>query len=218
MSPFSTPNGSPRNRNHFGPQESVSVTAESRLVHVPLGPRSYTIEIGAGILTQAGRFLTSLRRTTHAVIVTDQHVQEPHAMPLAESLAEAGAAVDLTVIEAGEMSKSVETAEQLWQKLLELGADRKTVIVAVGGGVVGDLAGFVAATYARGLAFVQVPTTLLAQVDSSVGGKVGVNLPGGKNMVGAFWQPLGVLIDTRVLETLPRASTAPGWRKWSNTA
>jgi 3-dehydroquinate synthase len=179
------------------------VTAESRLVHVPLGPRSYTIEIGAGILAEAGRFLSSLRRTTHAVVITDQHVQELHAMPLGESLAEAGATVDLTVIEAGEMSKSVETADQLWQKLLELGADRKTVIVAVGGGVVGDLAGFVAATYARGLAFVQVPTTLLAQVDSSVGGKVGINLPGAKNMVGAFWQPLGVLIDTRVLDTLP---------------
>ncbi len=131
-------------------------------------------------------------------------------MPLAESLAEAGAAVDLIVIEAGETSKSVETADQLWEKMLELGADRKTVIVAVGGGVVGDLAGFIAATYARGLAFVQVPTTLLAQVDSSVGGKVGINLPGAKNMVGAFWQPLGVLIDTAVLDTLPEREYRAG--------
>jgi hypothetical protein len=94
-------------------------------------------------------------------------------------------------------------ADRLWQELLELEADRNTVVVAVGGGVVGDLAGFVAATYARGVPFFQVPTTLLAQVDSSVGGKVGVNLPGAKNMVGAFWQPLGVLIDTEVLNTLP---------------
>ena len=90
----------------------------------------------------------------------------------------------------------------LWERLLELGADRKSVVIAVGGGVVGDLAGFVAATFARGLRFFQVPTTLLAQVDSSVGGKVGINLPHAKNMVGAFLQPLGVLIDTRTLETL----------------
>ena len=102
----------------------------------------------------------------------------------------------MLVIEAGEPAKSVAAAEPVWRKLLELGADRKTVVVAVGGGVVGDLAGFVAATYARGLRFLQVPTTLLAQVDSSVGGKVGINLPGAKNMVGAFWQPIGVLIDT----------------------
>ena len=118
----------------------------------------------------------------------------------------------MLVVEPGEQSKSVESAAGLWDKLLELGADRKTVVVAVGGGVVGDLAGFVAATFARGLPFVQVPTTLLAQVDSSVGGKVGINLPGAKNMVGAFWQPAGVLIDTAVLATLRRAriSLRPG--------
>lgn len=124
-------------------------------------------------------------------------------MQVAASLADAGVTVDLVVVEPGEMSKSTETADELWQKLLDLGADRKSVVAAVGGGVVGDLAGFVAATYARGLSLVQIPTTLLAQVDSSVGGKVGINLPGGKNMVGAFWQPLGVLIDTDVLATLP---------------
>ena len=121
---------------------------------------------------------------------------------MAESLAE-HADVDILSVEPGETSKSIATADVLWQKLLEFGADRRTVVVAVGGGVVGDLAGFIAATFARGLAFVQIPTTLLAQVDSSVGGKVGVNLPGAKNMVGAFWQPRGVLIDTAVLRTLP---------------
>jgi 3-dehydroquinate synthase len=110
--------------------------------------------------------------------------------------------VDILAVPAGEHSKSAEMAEVLWNGLLELGADRRTVVVAVGGGVIGDLAGFAAATFARGLAFVQVPTTLLAQVDSSVGGKVGINLPGAKNMVGAFWQPRGVLIDTAVLATL----------------
>ena len=91
----------------------------------------------------------------------------------------------------------------MWNKLLELGADRKTLVVAVGGGVIGDLAGFAAATYARGVAFAQVPTTLLAQVDSSVGGKVGINLPLAKNIVGAFWQPVAVLIDTKTLATMP---------------
>ena len=116
----------------------------------------------------------------------------------------------MLVVEPGEQTKSIESAAVLWDKLLELGADRKTVVVAVGGGVVGDLAGFVAATFARGLPFVQVPTTLLAQVDSSVGGKVGVNLPGAKNMVGAFWQPAGVLIDTAVLATLPEREYRAG--------
>ena len=137
------------------------------------------------------------------MIITDLHVERLHAQQAAESLADAGANVDMLVVEAGEPTKSVESAAGLWDQLLDIGTDRKTVIVAVGGGVVGDLAGFVAATFARGLSLVQVPTTLLAQVDSSVGGKVGINLPRGKNMVGAFWQPAGVLIDTAVLATLP---------------
>ncbi len=147
---------------------------------------------------------------SHAVIITDEHVEQPHAMAAAASLSRAGATVDLLVVEPGEATKTVASAAGLWDKLLEFGADRKSVVVAVGGGVVGDLAGFVAATYTRGVAFVQVPTTLLAQVDSSVGGKVGVNLAGGKNMVGAFWQPAGVLIDTSVLDTLPEREYRAG--------
>jgi 3-dehydroquinate synthase len=172
-------------------------------VRVPLAERGYDIEIGTGNLAQAGRFIAARRRVSHAVVITDANVEQPHAASAAASLRESGAKADLLVIEAGEPSKSLEMAGHLWRKLLDLGADRKTVIVAVGGGVIGDLAGFAAATYARGIALVQVPTTLLAQVDSSVGGKTGVNLPGAKNMVGAFWQPLGVLIDTSVLLTLP---------------
>ena len=137
------------------------------------------------------------------MLITDDNVQKPHAMQVAESLGEQDIEVDVIVVEPGEESKSLDVAASLWQGLLDLGADRKTVVAAVGGGVVGDLAGFIAATYARGLRFLQVPTSLLAQVDSSVGGKVGINLPEAKNMVGAFLQPLGVLIDTATLATLP---------------
>jgi 3-dehydroquinate synthase len=114
------------------------------------------------------------------------------------------------VVEAGEVSKAPDVATDLWEQMLEQGADRQTVVIALGGGVVGDLAGFVAATFARGLSFVQVPTSLLAQVDSSVGGKVGVNLPGAKNMVGAFWQPRGVVVDVDVLSTLPESEYRAG--------
>lgn len=179
-------------------------------VYVNLGERSYEIEIGAGNLSRLGAFAEARLRPSHAVIITDANVEEPHAQTAAQSLVDAGVVVDLLVIEAGETSKSIDVADHLWQKLLELGADRKTAVVAVGGGVIGDLAGFVAATFARGLAFLQVPTTLLAQVDSSVGGKVGVNLPGAKNMVGAFWQPRGVLIDTSVLASLPEREFVSG--------
>ncbi len=179
-------------------------------VEVKLSERSYPIEIGTDNLRDLGPLVSRLCRLSHAVIITDEHVETPHALAAATSLSQAGADVDLLVVEPGEATKNVASAAGLWDKLLELGADRKTVIVAVGGGVVGDLAGFVAASFARGLAFVQVPTTLLAQVDSSVGGKVGVNLAGGKNMVGAFWQPLGVLIDTSVLDTLPEREYRAG--------
>jgi 3-dehydroquinate synthase len=181
----------------------VEPASDILTVPVELGDRGYTIEIGTRNLPRIAGFLSQRRRATHAIVITDEHVQQPWAMSVAECLGADGVVVDLVVVEAGEMTKSVETADDLWKKFVDLGADRKTIVVAVGGGVIGDLAGFVAATYARGLALVQIPTTLLAQVDSSVGGKVGVNLPHAKNMVGAFWQPLGVLIDTAVLETLP---------------
>lgn len=179
-------------------------TVPVRSVTVQLAERSYAIEIGTGNLIDAARVLGAVGRTTHAIILADDHVANTHAAALARALQQTpGLRVDQVPIPAGETSKSIAQADLLWQRLLALGADRKTVIVAVGGGVVGDLAGFIAATFARGLRFVQVPTTLLAQVDSSVGGKVGVNLPGAKNMVGAFWQPSAVLIDTAVLGTLP---------------
>jgi 3-dehydroquinate synthase len=179
------------------------VNTSGRIVHVQLGPRSYPIEIGTGNLGRSAGVMLERQPVTHAVIITDTNVSETHAASVAGSLDAENIAVDLLVIEPGEAAKCVDSADQLWQKLLDLHTDRRSWIVAVGGGVVGDLAGFVAATFARGLSFLQVPTTLLAQVDSSVGGKVGVNLPGAKNMVGAFWQPRAVLIDTAVLATLP---------------
>src|SRR6478672_2712253 len=172
-------------------------------VHVNLGPRSYDIEIGSGNLANVVRFCDADQEDSHAVIITDSNVDDLYSEPVGDALQEAGAQVDILIAEAGEQSKAPDVAADLWEQLLDQGADRKTVVIALGGGVVGDLAGFVAATFTRGLRFVQVPTTLLAQVDSSVGGKVGINLPAAKNMVGAFWQPRYVLIDPDVLATLP---------------
>jgi len=180
------------------------------IVRVALPQRGYDIEIGSGLLPLAGAFVAARRELAHALVVTDQNVEKPHARNVLESLDAAGARVDLIVVAPGEATKSVADAEQLWQILLESQADRQSLVVAVGGGVVGDLAGFIAATYARGIDLIQIPTTLLAQVDSSVGGKVGVNLPGAKNMVGAFWQPRGVLIDIDVLKTLPDREYSAG--------
>ena len=179
------------------------MSTPTQTVNVNLAERSYDIEIGSGNLEHVGPVFSRLGKVSHAVLITDENVQEPHAVRVAESLTGESIEVDMVAVEPGEPTKSIEMAAGLWEGMLELGADRKTVVVAVGGGVVGDLAGFIAATYARGVRFFQVPTSLLAQVDSSVGGKVGVNLPEAKNMVGAFLQPLGVLIDTATLQTLP---------------
>ena len=178
------------------------MSLDSQMVHVELSERSYDIHIRSGTLGKIGAVIFALRPVTHAVVITDDNVAQ-HATAVAESIADAGADVDVLTVAGGETSKSVDMAAVLWDEMLAAGADRKSVVVAVGGGVVGDLAGFVAATFARGLEFVQVPTTLLAQVDSSVGGKTGINLASAKNMVGAFWQPLAVFIDTHVLRSLP---------------
>jgi 3-dehydroquinate synthase len=175
-------------------------------VHVNLGPRSYNIEIGSGNLGEAHRLCDADQDDAHVVLITDANIddeQREYVDRVTDPMAEQGCEVDILVVKAGEQSKCPEVAVELWENMLDEGTDRQSVVVALGGGVVGDLAGFVAATFGRGLRFVQIPTTLLAQVDSSVGGKVGINLPGGKNMVGAFWQPRGVLIDVDVLATLP---------------
>jgi 3-dehydroquinate synthase len=176
---------------------------------VELADRSYDIDIGSANIGSVGDLLIASGPLEHAVIITDGNVAN-YARVVAESVADVGANVDVLTVEPGETSKSIGSIGAIWEELLAVGADRKSVVVAVGGGVVGDLAGFAAATFARGLAFLQVPTTLLAQVDSSVGGKTGINLSSAKNMVGAFWQPLAVLIDTEVLKTLPDREYAAG--------
>lgn len=176
---------------------------EVATVKVSLAERSYDIQIGEGLLASATDFVAERGGARHVAIVTDSNVDGLYGDALADAFVEAGIESQVLVVEAGEMSKSPEVAGDLWQTMIDEGCDRQTVVVAVGGGVVGDIAGFVAATFARGLRFFQIPTTLLAQVDSSVGGKTGVNLDGAKNMVGSFWQPEGVLIDTNVLKTLP---------------
>jgi len=180
-------------------------------IPVSLGDRSYEIEIGRGNLARAAAFIIErLPRCRRAVVITDENVRLPHAERVLQSLAASGLKSDLLTVPAGEASKCVSEAERLWTELATRQIDRNAAVVAVGGGVIGDLAGFIAATFARGLALVQVPTSLLAQVDSSVGGKVGINLPAAKNMVGAFWQSAGVLIDLDVLTTLPEREYRSG--------
>lgn len=183
--------------------------SDATTVHVQLESRSYDIEIGRSLLDHLGRQLEQRLSVTHAVVITDSHVAAIYGDRM-ENLRSRIPRVEMLVVEPGETSKSVASANLLWDQLFELQADRKTLVIALGGGVIGDLAGFVAATFARGLALVQLPTTLLAQVDSSVGGKVGVNLARGKNMVGAFWQPSLVVIDTSTLETLPEREYRAG--------
>ncbi len=174
-----------------------------RVVQVPLGPRSYSIWIGPGLLARLGAQCRKLGLGRHCAIITDSNVALRFARAAAGSLRKAGFEPALIVVPAGERAKSLKTAAACFDQLAAHRLERGSFIVALGGGVVGDLAGFVAATYLRGIAFVQVPTTLLAQVDSSVGGKVGVNLRAGKNLVGAFHQPRLVLCDLDTLRTLP---------------
>jgi len=180
-----------------------------RTLEVALAERSYPIHIGAGVIRGAGRLLAE-RGVENAVVVTNATVAGHWLAPLCESLAAAGIAPHTVQIPDGEAYKNWETLQAVVTRLLELRAERSTTLIALGGGVVGDVTGFAAAIYQRGMPFVQVPTTLLAQVDSSVGGKTGINHPLGKNMVGAFYQPRAVLIDTDCLRTLPSRELAAG--------
>jgi 3-dehydroquinate synthase len=170
-------------------------------VSVDLGARSYPIHIGDGLL--AGEYLLPALAAPRAAVVTDSTVAPLYLAGLARILREAGVALTEIVIASGESHKDWSTLNLVFDRLLSAACGRDTTLIALGGGVVGDLAGFAAATYQRGIPFVQIPTTLLAQVDSSVGGKTAINHPQGKNMIGAFYQPKLVLADTKTLDTLP---------------
>ena len=178
---------------------------------VALPGREYEILIQSGILDEAGdRCRAVLPKTTRVLLVTDSNVAPLYGERTERSLTAAGFRVETLVIPAGEPSKSVGQLERIWNQAMAFGLTRTDAVVALGGGVVGDLAGFAAATILRGIPFVQIPTTLLAQVDSSVGGKVAVDLEAGKNLVGAFWQPRLVLMDPDTLNTLPDQTFSDG--------
>ena len=185
-------------------------TGRSLEVSLPGQGRSYPIRFGTGTLASAGEEIARATKASRAVVVTVPPVARRHAARLERSLRAAGIRSQRLVVPDGDGSKSLRQVARLYDALLAWGADRSTVVVALGGGVVGDLAGFLAATYLRGVPFVQVPTTVLAMVDSSVGGKVGVNLRQGKNLVGAFHQPRLVLVDVELLATLPARQRAAG--------
>ncbi len=181
-----------------------------RNVQVPLGDRSYAIKVGGGLLSRLGLECARLRLGPRCAVITDSNVGKHFAKAALKSLAASGFEAVLITVPAGEKSKCLAVVEDCHDQLAAQRLERKSFIVALGGGVVGDLAGFVAATYLRGIPFVQVPTTLLAQVDSSVGGKTGVNLKAGKNLVGAFYQPQLVLCDLDTLKTLPKREYVSG--------
>ena len=172
-------------------------------VIVDLADRSYSVLVKEGLLSEAGEHVKNLGLKGKAAILSDSNVAPLHAVALQESLTRAGYHSTLHVFAAGEASKSLARSAELCSSLAAAGHDRQSFIIALGGGVVGDLAGFVAAIFYRGIPFVQIPTTIVSLVDSSVGGKTGVNIPEGKNLVGSFHQPRLVLIDPLTLRTLP---------------
>ena len=178
---------------------------------VALGARSYEILVGRGLLAQAGRLSRPVLTEPRVIIVTDETVAGLYLATVESSFAEAGVAHGSIVLEAGEQTKDFAHFERLIGRLLDARAERGTTLVALGGGVIGDITGFAAAVTLRGLNFVQMPTTLLAQVDSSVGGKTGINAPQGKNLIGAFHQPRLVLADTDALNTLPPRELRAGY-------
>ncbi|NNE85298.1 MAG: iron-containing alcohol dehydrogenase, partial [Alphaproteobacteria bacterium] len=173
-------------------------------ISVDLGQRSYDILIGLGLIESAGAAIASRLSTPRAFVITDTNVAPLLGDRLAASLDSAGISNETIVLPAGEATKSFGPFESLVNDLLQRGVERATTLVALGGGVIGDITGFAASTLLRGINYVQVPTTLLAQVDSSVGGKTAINAGPGKNLVGTFYQPRLVLADTATLDTLPK--------------
>ena len=186
-------------------------TANQIVVKVDLGPRSYDIAIGRGLLASLGQRIAALRPGAKLAVVTDQTVARYHLAAAEAAIESAGIVSGGVILPAGENSKSFATYEQLCESLIVGRLERTDLVVAFGGGVIGDLAGFAAASVRRGIDYVQVPTTLLAQVDSSVGGKTGINSEHGKNLIGAFHQPILVLVDTALLDTLPEREFRAGY-------
>ena len=191
--------------------EALAGWQPARRLRVVLSSTAYDVVIGDGLLARAGAYLAPVLPQKRAVVITDTEVARLHLSALMAGLAETGIAATSIVIAAGEASKNLETYGRIVDGLLAAGVERRTAVIALGGGVVGDLAGFAAATTLRGLPFVQMPTTLLSQVDSSVGGKTGVNTSRGKNLAGAFYQPRLVLADTSTLATLPVRELRAGY-------
>lgn len=178
-------------------------------IHVSASTQ-YDILIEKGIIEQAGKYIRKISKAERAVIVTDSNVAPIYGQMVCDSLKSSGFDADIFVFEAGESSKRLATIEKMYSKFAQRHITRADIVVALGGGVTGDMAGFAAATWLRGIDFVQIPTSLLAQIDSSVGGKTGVDLNEGKNLVGAFWQPKLVLIDPNTLNTLPKRFFSDG--------
>jgi len=179
-------------------------------IPVDLGPRSYPILVGTGALAMVGAQLAKRGVGRRVAVVSDATIARLHGDPVHHSLTAAGFDVARVEVPEGEQAKCLDVAADLWNRLLDLGCDRTSTVVALGGGAVGDLAGFAAATYMRGMNFVQVPTTLLAQVDASIGGKTAIDHPQGKNLIGAFHQPRMVIVDPGTLATLPEREFRSG--------
>jgi 3-dehydroquinate synthase len=191
---------------------SLAATSRAaRTVEVPLSGRAYNVLIGPDLLAEAGRLLATRLGKARCAVVTDENVAGYHLPALEASLRAEGRLAGKVVLKPGEGTKSFRELAPLCERLLEIGLERGDVVVAFGGGVIGDLAGFAAGILRRGVRYVQVPTTLLAQVDSSVGGKTGINTPQGKNLIGVFHQPSLVIADTDVLRTLPPREMRAGY-------
>jgi len=194
--------------NLTNPEPAETIRAE---VNVALGERSYDITISDGLLAHAGRSISPLLTRPVTAIITDENVARHHLKTLSDSLAEEGIKHSCIVLPAGESTKSYSHLATVCDDILAAGIERNDRIIALGGGVIGDLAGFAASIVRRGIDFIQIPTSLLAQVDSSVGGKTGINSSHGKNLIGAFHQPVAVLADISVLNTLPARELAAGY-------
>ncbi len=180
-------------------------------LHVPLGKQAYDIIIGQGLLVNTAKWLQLVLPSSRAVVIADAAIADAYAQPVLHSLQDNGVKCELITLDGGEQSKGFPAYEKLMNDLLALQPDRKTTLIAVGGGVIGDLVGFAASTLLRGVPLIQIPTTLLSQVDSSVGGKTGINTAFGKNLIGSFYQPKRVIIDIDTLHSLPKRELLAGY-------